>query len=47
MGNILYEIIEDGKPSKQLFLSPENAYLWIQTHGSPDCAYSVRPFSPR
>jgi len=44
MGNVLYEIIEDGKPSKQLFLSEESARLWVNTHGKPESTYSVQPF---
>lgn len=41
----MYEVYADGIPTGRLFMSEENAYLWIHTHGAPDCAYSVRPFA--
>ena len=44
MANGWYEVIRDGAPTKQLFLSEESAYLWVHTHGTDGATYSVRPY---
>ena len=42
----LLEVYRDGEPTHKLFLSEENARLWINVHGTDGATYSVRPFSP-
>ena len=41
----MFEVYRDGSPTSYLFLSEENANLWInsQTDGAE---YSVKPYSP-
>ena len=41
----MFEVYRDGVATKLLFLSEENARLWI-LHQTDDAAYSVRPFEP-
>ena len=42
----VYELYRDGAPTGLLFMSEDNAALWVRTHGENGADYEARPFSP-
>jgi len=42
----MYEVYRDGEATKRLFLSEENARLYINTR-TDGAAYDVRPYRPK
>lgn len=41
----MFEVYRDGVATKLLFLSEENARLWILNQADDAC-YSIRPYNP-